>query len=307
MDAMLTLNDVPTLVIAEGCWIESDLSGLGKKDVVVIIPGNPGIPEFYRGFINSLKARLPTETPIWLVGHSGHVQPPENLSCTMPSDSTWHNNYSLMAQVEHKKSFIKKYISEDVNIHLIGHSIGSWMILQMLKDESISKRIKKCYLLFPTIERMSASPNGKFFNRFIWHIAPLLVFLCWILSCLPLCLQHFLIHICAPLFSVPKKCNKAVHQLVNPQSLRKVLKMAHEEMQIVRERDDDVLSQHAGKLWFYYGNCDGWTPVEYYTSMKSRHPDIVAEFCKHGYHHSFVLKYAKEMGYIVGVSINDYL
>lgn len=76
--------------------------------------------------------------------------------------------------------------------------------------------------------------------------------------------------------------------------------MADEEMEIVKERDDDVLSKHADKLWFYYGTCDGWVPVRYYKNMKSKHPYIEAELCKHGYHHSFVLQYDKEMGHIVG-------
>ncbi|XP_076645926.1 lipid droplet-associated hydrolase-like isoform X1 [Halictus rubicundus] len=301
---ILMLNDVPTPVIAESCWTNRDLSLLDNKDVIIIIPGNPGIPEFYTGFINSIKSKVPAETPIWLIGHSGHVQIPDNLLHTMPSDSLWLKNYSLMAQVEHKKLFIKKYVPEDVNIHLVAHSIGAWIALQLLKDDAISKRIKKCYLLFPTIENMSASPNGQFFNRIVWRIAPLLIFLCWILSCLPLCLQHFLINLFAPIYGVPKKYSKAVHQFVNPRCLRRVLKLANEEMQMVKERDDDILSQHTGKLWFYYGNRDGWTPLTYYKSMKSRHPDMNAEVCKHGYYHSFVLKFDKEMGCIVGDLIN---
>ncbi|XP_076289039.1 lipid droplet-associated hydrolase-like isoform X2 [Lasioglossum baleicum] len=305
MHAMLTLNDVPTPVAAEGCWIKEDLSQLGKKDVVIIIPGNPGIPEFYTGFINSLKSRVPNETPIWLVGHSGHVQPPDNLIHTMPSDSIWYKSYSLMAQVEHKQHFIQKYVPENVNIHLVGHSIGAWIALQLLKDDSVSKRIKKCYLLFPTIENMSATPNGKFFNGILWWIAPLIIFLCWIVSCLPLRLQLFLINLFAPICGIPKKFSKAVHQFINPHSFRRIFKMGIEEMQMVKERDDDIISQHTRKLWFYYGNCDNWTPVKYYENMKSRHPDINAVLCKHGYFHSFVLESDKEMGCIVGDLINE--
>lgn len=81
--------------------------------------------------------------------------------------------------------------------------------------------------------------------------------------------------------------------------------MTDEEMEIVKERDDDIISKYADKLWFYYGNCDGWTPVKYYDDLKSKHSDLNAELCKHGYDHSFVLQYDKEMGKLVADVINN--
>ena len=41
------------------------------------------------------------------------------------------------------------------------------MALDMLKDDSISKRVAKCYLLFPTIEHMAETKNGLFFTRIV--------------------------------------------------------------------------------------------------------------------------------------------
>lgn len=41
------------------------------------------------------------------------------------------------------------------------------MVLDMLKDDSISKRVAKCYLLFPTIEHMAETRNGLFFTRIV--------------------------------------------------------------------------------------------------------------------------------------------
>ncbi|XP_076170526.1 lipid droplet associated hydrolase sturkopf isoform X1 [Ptiloglossa arizonensis] len=302
--AMLNWNGVPTQVITEGRWVEEGLSQCGNKDVVVIIPGNPGVPQFYEGFIKTLKTKLPSETPVWVIGHAGHVQPPNNLLSTMPNDSTWYQHYSLMAQLEHKKEFIKKYVPEDAKLHLIGHSIGSWMVLNILKDNFISKRVTKCYLLFPTIEHMAKTRNGRFFTRVVSRIAFILIFLCWILSCLPHFIVVFLISAFSLLYGIPGKYNKAIQELLNPRSLKNVIKMADEEMEIVKERDDDILSKHVDKLWFYYGNCDDWTPAVYYKDMIATHPRINAEFCKHGYHHSFVLQSDKEIGQIVGDLIN---
>jgi len=63
--------------------------------------------------------------------------------------------------------FIKKYVPEDAHLYLIGHSIGAWFVLNLLKDNDIDKRVQKCYLLFPTIEYLAETRNGVFFNNFV--------------------------------------------------------------------------------------------------------------------------------------------
>ncbi|XP_012153688.1 lipid droplet associated hydrolase sturkopf [Megachile rotundata] len=303
--AMLRWNSVPTQVITEGRWVEEGISQIGKKDVVVVIPGNPGIPEFYEGFIRNLKLRLPTEVPVWVVGHAGHVHPPDNLSVTMPSTSAWHTHYGLMAQIEHKKEFIKKYVPKDAKLHLVGHSIGCWIILNMLKDELIAEQVVKCYMLFPTIEHMAKTRNGQYYTSFMMKIQFILLFLGWLLICLPIFLQGFIINLIRLFYGIPKRHNKALGLFCDSRNLRNVFKMANEEMEIVKERDDDIIAKYNDKLWFYYGNRDGWAPVTYYNDLKSAHPNINATLCKHGYPHTFVLKYEKEVGQIVGDIINE--
>ncbi|KAG9435684.1 lipid droplet-associated hydrolase [Apis mellifera carnica] len=303
--AMLNWNGVPTQVITEGRWVEEGFSNYGKREVVIIIPGNPGLAEFYKGFIKTVKSKLPTEVPVWIISHAGHVQPPNNLAITMPSNSNWTEHYSLMTQVQHKIDFIKKYVPEDVKIHLIGHSIGCWIILNMLKDNFIAKQVTKCYLLFPTIENMDISDNGWWFTKVVSRVAFFLLFCAWIISNLPYYLQIFIISIAGILYRIPFKYNNVILNMLNPYSLERIIKMAKEEMIEVKKRDDDIISKCADKLWFYYGNCDGWVPIKYYKNLKSNHPYINAELCKHGYHHSFVLQYDKEVGNIVGNLISE--
>ncbi|KAG7211998.1 hypothetical protein KM043_011193 [Ampulex compressa] len=135
---------------------------------------------------------LPTETPVWTIGHAGHIQPPKDLRIAMPDDTKWDQCYGLSAQVQHKIEFIKKYVPEDGKIHIIGHSIGAWLALNMLKDDLIAKRVVKCYLIFPTIERMAESRNGQIFINIVQRIATLLIFLAWLFTFLPSFLQVLL-------------------------------------------------------------------------------------------------------------------
>ncbi|XP_015176315.1 PREDICTED: lipid droplet-associated hydrolase [Polistes dominula] len=303
--ALLPINNVQTQVIAEGRWVEESFPQDGKKDVVIVIPGNPGVPQFYEGFIKSLNSKLPSETPVWVIGHAGHIQPPKDLEINMPSNKEWDKYYGLTAQIEHKIQFIRNYVPNDAKIYLIGHSIGCWFILNVLKDEDISKKVEKCYLLFPTVEHMADTPNGRFLTKFILHIVNLLLFLTWIFTCFPYYLKAFLIRLFGIFYGIPAKHVNTVILLLQPSVLKRVFRLADEEMKQVKELDHNIVSQHIGKLWLYYSEKDQWTPISYYRNMKAKYPNIEANLCKHGFAHSFILNHEKEMAEIVGNLINE--
>ncbi|KAL0131786.1 hypothetical protein PUN28_002971 [Cardiocondyla obscurior] len=300
----INCNQVQTEVISEGRWIEEDPVPHSNKRVVLVIPGNPGLPRFYEGFIKALRSK--SNTDVWAIGHAGHTQPPENLAIAMPGDEKWAEYYSLTAQVQHKAEFIKRYIPEDVHLHLIGHSIGAWMVLKLLKDKDIERRIRRCYLLFPTIEYMAETRNGLLFTTVISRAAPVLIFLSWIFTTMfPTSVQTFMIRVFGLFYGIPAKSVKAVQEMLNARVLRRVINLAKEEMISVREADHEIISQHANKLWLYYGATDGWVPVKYYKNIMSKHPDLNAQLCQRGFQHSFVLKDDVEMGNIIADLLNE--
>lgn len=299
--AMIMCNEVPTEVLTLGRWVEEGLAPDGKKDVIVIIPGNPGIPAFYEEFLKTLKSKLPPETPVWILGYAGFVQPASELF-TMPNNKRL---YDLRGQLDHKAEFIKKYVPKDARLHLVGHSIGSWFILNLLRDEEIANRVIKCYLLFPTIEHMADSPNGRFLINVVLRVAAFLVFLAWIFSLFPSFLRNFLVTIFGLFYGYPRKSTPAILQLLEPQVLRKVFALAKQEMAVVTELDNEMVTQNKKKLWFYYGTKDGWVPVSYYQNMRVKFPDVDIQLCKRNLYHSFVLKHSIEMGQILGNVINE--
>lgn len=304
--SMINCNQVQTEVISEGRWIEEEPRPHSSKKVVLVIPGNPGVPRFYETFIKALNSRLAPDTPVWVIGHAGHVQPPENLEIAMPSDDKWAECYGLAAQVQHKVEFIKKYVPEDAQLHIVAHSIGAWFTLNLLKNHDINERIRRCYLLFPTVEYMAKSRNGIFFCNCVARVAPVLVFLFWIFTAMfPLSLQSLMIRIFGIFWGIPARSVKAVQEMLNPKVLHRVFALAKEEMKFVKEADHETISKYADKLWFYYGATDGWTPVKYYKNMISKHPNLNAQLCQRGFQHSFVLKNDVDMGHIVGDLINE--
>lgn len=62
--------------------------------------------------------------------------------------------------MNHKIEFIEKFVPDDVKLHLIGHSIGSKICLELVKQFK-TKHNAAAYLLFPTLERMAETPSGR--------------------------------------------------------------------------------------------------------------------------------------------------
>ncbi len=142
--------------------------------------------------------------------------------------------FNLTEQIDHKIAFLENYFPPCCNFILIGHSIGAYMILNLLDYfGKKQQRITKGILLFPTIERMAISPSGRLAtpvsNYFSWP----LIAAAWSLSWLPLSFKKSLINIWFYRRKIHEGCKDAVVQLVNANSIRNMLFMAADEMEKV--------------------------------------------------------------------------
>lgn len=100
--AYVDINGVPTRVITYGRWIEESAPQGAPQDIVVCIPGNPGVTEFYVEFLEIIHQRL--GLPVWIVGHAGHEPPPDgSIRKAVPLMGN-EQFYGLQAQIKHKVS-----------------------------------------------------------------------------------------------------------------------------------------------------------------------------------------------------------
>ena len=130
--------------------------------------GNPGLADYYIPFLTKLHSQL--GIPVWAVSLAGHVKPPSSISQCLPDLHKNPQLYNLQGQVDNKIAFIEKYVPNNINVTLIGHSIGAKIIIDMLaSSNNIRSKVSKAYLLFPTIERMAESWNGIFMTRILKH------------------------------------------------------------------------------------------------------------------------------------------
>lgn len=294
----VTLNNVPVRVDSLGGYLPSKIledPNNKPSELILVVPGNPGITKFYDKFIYELHER--TKKPVWLVSHGGH----DKTNKKFPKLESNKNLYNLQGQTKQKKELIKTYL-EGVKLYCVGHSIGCKMLLDLLKEEEITE-IENCNFLFPTLERMAETKNGGkvlFVSR---YILSLMLFGSWIFVYLPRIIQLVLLRIAFLFLRIPPGNVGAVLELIEPHVLNKVFFLAHNEMKEVRELDHETIDKNITKLRLYYGATDGWTPLRYYEELKQKHRGIKAEVCSRGYDHAFVLRNSIE----VAVLVSDWL
>lgn len=286
------ITDIPTYILQSP-------NATKMKNLIIIIPGNPGVAEYYQDFMDELYKKLNGKFGIICISHAGHVSVP--LSLQNNKDNKVHFDYSILDnQMQHKLYFIKQNISLDSNIILIGHSIGCYIILHMLEEiQNLGlklERVDKCILLFPTIERMAISPMGKSFTSFVKYFY-------WILIIIVNIIHHFIPKALLRLFidfalrkNESKDCAiEATLKVVSPVVFNNAVRMAKFEMETVTEANYQIISKYLSKLIFYYGTDDHWCPNNYAEEMKQKYPSANLFVAHKKHEHAFVLNSSREV------------
>lgn len=91
--------------------------------------------------------------------------------------------YDLQQQIDHKANIIRNYVPANCRVHVIGHSFGAKVALELLKMPELEKQIIKCYMLFPTIERIGDTRNARFIRPFVNYCGSTVIFLSWVRTC----------------------------------------------------------------------------------------------------------------------------
>ncbi|XP_021665079.2 uncharacterized protein LOC110653649 isoform X2 [Hevea brasiliensis] len=105
---------------------------------VLFIPGNPGVIAFYKDFLESLYERLGGVASITAIGHISHTK------------KDWEHGrlFSIQEQIDHKVDFIRHELQiTEVPIILVGHSIGSYISIEVLRRSQ--KKVIYCIALYP--------------------------------------------------------------------------------------------------------------------------------------------------------------
>lgn len=218
----------------------------------------------------------------------------------------FYNCYRFILQAE----FIRQYIPADIKIHMVGHSIGTYMILQLMKKEDIRSRITSSSMLFPTIYNLIGTPLGVFCKYIVEPILPVVIFLVWIFSIFPYYLAYFVTYLYLNISFVPKKYISAnirpTIEMVKPTVIAKVFHLGLNAIDVVQEIDADIISKDKDKFKFYYGSTDLWVPVSHCKKLTDVVPKVDAQVCARNFNHGFVIKYPEHVGEMVADWISNW-
>lgn len=244
--------------------------------------------------------------PVWAISHAGHVKAPKDKIPTASDESNAQevkDVYGLQGQIEHKLAFLRAHVPKDMKLVVIGHSIGCYMILKILKIAP-ELQIIRAFLLFPTIERMSESPKGRILTPLLCRFRYALYATGYILlkPC-PAFIKSILIKTYFWFMNLENEHIKTY--CLEPFCLANVAYLGGQEMMKVVERDNEIIKEHLSKLTFYYGTIDGWCPVSYYEDIKKDFPGGDIRLCEKKIPHAFVLSHSQEMATMLSDWLKD--
>ncbi|CAG8684271.1 38564_t:CDS:2 [Gigaspora margarita] len=315
--------------LTETLWFPADKQT--KKSprnnwVFFIIPGNPGVIDYYTNFLTTIYEEHEKMINVIGVSHLGHSHDPHNHSS--------ETLYSLQDQIEHKilcfDKLSEKFEKEwDVKPKFIlaGHSVGAHICKELflivkngtngdkiadieLIDQVLKARpnhgIEMVYALFPTLQHILKTPNGALLNPLLFgefqrNVSASFVQL--IRTNLFPSFFKFMIRLCTaqsdPYLSI------TTDQLLHGHIVKNALYMANTEMETITELEEEFYKTNLDKFVFYFSDGDGWAPFSHYEDMIKRFPEGKVLLCDQGMPHSFVIGYGEIMGKKVSNWIKD--
>ncbi|KAJ3359214.1 hypothetical protein HDU91_004983 [Kappamyces sp. JEL0680] len=238
------------------------------KLVLLMLPGNPGIPKFYDIFLDYIHGAL-EHVDIWC---PSYVE--MHLSCD-----------ELVEQLlVFFDTLIQQYPS-GTNFAIAAHSLGAYLTVRIMEKRPQAP-VVKIISLFPSLQQMASTPRGL-------QVAPI-----------TLALPRFLISLFAfALSAIPVVFTKnlamfitghpepiidaLVDHLFKMKNARAVLYLASWEMNDIRELDVATIRRHQHIWLMYFGKGDGWCPEEHVRDIRSR-LEVESYLCEEGHDHAFV-------------------
>jgi pimeloyl-ACP methyl ester carboxylesterase len=152
-----------------------------ERVLIFFIPGNPGMVEYYRHFLDIIKKQLTSRDSKHNIGYYIHGASLAGFDVSPGSRQTLGKAQNLPLSLDEQVEDVYRRVERTVDrlrvrdsiegnlpVILIGHSIGAYMVLQtvnkwqrLAKQGPTSMRLSAGICLFPTIYELNLSPTGR--------------------------------------------------------------------------------------------------------------------------------------------------
>ena len=229
-----------------------------KKNLIVMFPGNPGIPEYYEEFAVEL-ARASC-TSVAVVGWLG-------FSATTPlmrvpsADSV-----SLEKQIAHGREVVGSLAKDCESVALVGHSIGALVAMEILKEPPKNTDIRAVVKVTPFVAENFENPiyRQKVKSATTPGLGILLMALALFLRMLPLGLRARVLALAGqPTHHMKSSAiNLTLDAMTRPPNIYAMLTMGRSEFlspRILQGPDFSWLDDHRHKVSaIYAAGTDAW-------------------------------------------------
>lgn len=285
---------------------DTDDGNADDRTHVVFIPGNPGIVGAYLPFLKSLalSTHMNANLKITSMSYPGHDE------SGIPHGMEERGMYSLEEQIQHKLAFINETVPLKSKLVLIGHSLGCYMIMQLLKRNALANhRVVKVGLLCPVVANMAESPAGMMFGPLFKNHPYVGKALIHTASWLPTSFLHnrfekaFVERLRTPDLYRSSLVSLVVDFLQRPHCVMNAVSIGVDSIDKLQELDVDTLQVYKDRCTIWYTPIDHWVPSGMYQTLAQRHKDFdIKSFLVY---HAFMLHAADEVAGVVGPWLSD--
>ncbi|EPS69611.1 hypothetical protein M569_05154, partial [Genlisea aurea] len=246
---------------------------------VLFIPGNPGVVSFYTDFLVCLYELLGGTASVTGIGHTSHFE------------KNWGHGhlFSLQEQVDHKARFMEQeFKNVEVPIVLVGHSIGSYMCIELFKRRR--DKVRYCICLHPFLAVNRASLTQASIAKLVR--SPVLCatasFVGAILGMLPYSLSRFITRNSVGKSWSPFAIQILLSHVLKYHTLRNMLFLAKTEFETLSEKPEvDFIREKKNEMAFIFGLDDHWAPRNLSEELRKEVPDLRTLMEEGGYPHAF--------------------
>ncbi|XP_016161806.1 lipid droplet-associated hydrolase isoform X4 [Arachis ipaensis] len=261
---------------------------------VLLLPGNPGMASivcllmfslFFLFFLKKKKIseilydQLEGNASITAIGHISHTR------------KNWEHGrlFSLEEQINHKVDFIREELQKnEIPIVLVGHSIGSYIAIEIFKR--FPGKVKYCVGLYPFLTMNPESKTqlviGKISESQILSIA-----LCYViasLGLLPVRALRFIIRNSVAKSWSTDAVDATCSHLSQYHVMRNVFYMAMTEFRKFAEGPDwTFIRERKAQISFLFGDDDHWGPLHVLEEISKQVPGITVAVERENHTHGF--------------------
>ncbi|KAJ2777794.1 hypothetical protein GGI15_004394 [Coemansia interrupta] len=275
--------------------------------VMFVIPGNPGLVDFYIDFCSLLHKKFHTLEIIG-VSHLGHTRFANNRGVEHRVPKTHSLEEQVANMVAVFDAIDQEYSAENPRpkMLLLGHSVGCYFAQKII--ECREDRVDRVYALFPAVAGLADSPRGRqlrlmFQPGLRQTVALVMGFLRWLL---PL---RLLYHLADHSESLNAENSRVVNsrvvvdKMLFGRTVACILHMASDEMRIIDKLNEPLYRRLGERFVMFYGVDDQWVPIERYERMKEVNTKGQVVLCEKGISHAFVTAHSTDMAKMVAKAL----